>query len=445
MTSGECASQGASTDAWPSAGGACGATEAGRLPRPGGCEAEGGRFDVLIVGGGPAGSTCARALHAQGLAVAVLDKAVFPRDKVCAGWVTPAVMQTLAIDLREYVRPSADGGVRTLQPITAFRTGVIGATPVDTRYAEVVSYAIRRCEFDHYLLERSGARLLLGEPLRELRREAGEWVVNGRWRASLLVGAGGHFCPVARRFGATVGASESAVAAQEIEYRMDPREATQCAVQEDRPELYFCPDLKGYGWVVRKGDWLNVGLGRDDRQRLSSHVAAFREWLLREHRVPAGLPSRLHGHAYLLYPQAPRRLAAEGVLLIGDAAGLAYPQSGEGIRPAVESGVLAASALAAALAQADPAAREAALATYPVAMAARFGPRQAGVEPIAPRGTALDAAAATGPDWRDRLRARLAHALLARRWFARHVVVDRWFLHRQQAALPAIAPRGRPQ
>ena len=49
------------------------------------------RCDVLVVGGGPAGSSCARALHDAGLDVIVLDRAVFPRDKVCAGWITPQV------------------------------------------------------------------------------------------------------------------------------------------------------------------------------------------------------------------------------------------------------------------------------------------------------------------------------------------------------------------
>lgn len=396
-----------------------------------------GDFDVLVVGGGPAGSTCARVLTTAGLAVAVLDKAVFPRDKVCAGWVTPPVLHTLGIDPRGYAGPDAQGRTRTLQPVTAFRTGLIGARPVDTEYGQVVSYAIRRCEFDHFLLERSGARLLLGEPLRDLIREEGRWVVNGRWRARVLVGAGGHFCPVARRFGAAVGASEPAVAAQEVEVRMDARQAAECSVAEERPELYFCPDLKGYGWVVRKGDWLNVGLGREDRQRLSSHVAEFCDWLRRERRVPADLPTRFHGHAYLLYPQAPRRLAAEGVLLIGDAAGLAYAQSGEGIRPAVESAVLAGQAIARALAESDPDAHAAALAAYPAAMAARFGAR---CPPATGAGAVTeDAAPARG------LRQRAARWLLANRWFARHVVIDRWFLHRQQAALPAIPPGERAQ
>src|SRR5260221_13358627 len=148
--------------------------------------------DCLVVGGGPAGSSCARALVLAGLDVVVLDKANFPRDKICAGWITPAVVDELELDLADYRCE------RTLQPITGFRTGVIGGRPVCTQYDRPVSYGIRRCEFDHYLLARAGARLRLGAPLRSLRREQDQWIVNDGIQAPVVVGAGGHFCPVAR-------------------------------------------------------------------------------------------------------------------------------------------------------------------------------------------------------------------------------------------------------
>ena len=75
--------------------------------------------DVLIVGGGPAGSACAWALRHAGLDVLILDAATFPRDKVCAGWITPQVVTELRIDVEEYRRG------RTFQPIMGFRTGII--------------------------------------------------------------------------------------------------------------------------------------------------------------------------------------------------------------------------------------------------------------------------------------------------------------------------------
>ena len=58
--------------------------------------------DVLIVGGGPAGSTCARTLQRAGLDVLIMDKSVFPRDKVCAGWITPQVVQELDFDVEDW-------------------------------------------------------------------------------------------------------------------------------------------------------------------------------------------------------------------------------------------------------------------------------------------------------------------------------------------------------
>jgi flavin-dependent dehydrogenase len=75
------------------------------------------RYDALIVGGGPSGSTCARILHNAGWNVLVIDLARFPRDKVCAGWVTPGVFDLLDLPPAEY---RATG--LTMQAITGFKT-----------------------------------------------------------------------------------------------------------------------------------------------------------------------------------------------------------------------------------------------------------------------------------------------------------------------------------
>jgi flavin-dependent dehydrogenase len=310
-----------------------------------------------------------------------------------------------------------------LQPVHAFRIGLLGGTEVDTpREAAPVSYGIRRCEFDHYLLERSGARKRLGEPLDTLVRTPEGWLVNGRIRARLLVGAGGHFCPVAARLGPRAAGPQRAVVAQEVEFEMSASQRRGCRVAPDVPQLFFCDDLAGYGWVFRKGDWLNVGLGREDPRGLARHVGAFVSRMVDEGRIPASTPREVRGHAYLLYGHAPRRMVDDGVLLVGDAAGLAYPESGEGIRPAVESSLLAASVIARA--SGDYGAP--ALRRYDGLVRRRFGPRR-------PSAQAEGGAAA-------RLRRFAGRALLGSPWFARRVVLDRWFLHREQSALGS-APR----
>ena len=122
-------------------------------------------YDVLIIGGGPAGSTLAYKLADSGLKVAILDKQKFPRNKVCAGWVTPAVMQVLNIDVSDYARG------RILQKISGFRVSLLGSKQQAFLYpGEVVSYGIRRIEFDDYLLQRCGAELICGETFEKMEK-----------------------------------------------------------------------------------------------------------------------------------------------------------------------------------------------------------------------------------------------------------------------------------
>ena len=151
--------------------------------------------DALVIGGGPAGSTAAWQLRRAGYDVVVWDKQEFPRDKVCAGWITPAVVRSLELNTEAYRRDNV------FQPITGFRTSRLGDAEAETEYGEEVSFGIRRREFDDYLLRRSGARLRLGEAIKTIAHQGGRWVVNDAVSAPLLIGAGGHFCPVARHLG----------------------------------------------------------------------------------------------------------------------------------------------------------------------------------------------------------------------------------------------------
>jgi flavin-dependent dehydrogenase len=363
--------------------------------------------EVLIVGGGPAGATCARLLARAGMDVAVVDKANFPRDKTCAGWITPAVVQETEMDLEDYASS------RVLAPVLSFRTGLIGGRVVSTRYDQPVSYGIRRCEFDDYLLRRSGARLSLGEPVKSIERSKGEWIVNGRRRARLLVGAGGHFCPAARTLSKGAAGEPRTVFAQEIEFRTTPEQQAACNIDATTAELYFCGDLLGYGWCFRKGDYLNVGLGREDRESLTSRVQEFRAFLCARGAIPPNAPTRFHGHAYLLYEHSTRPPVGEGWMLIGDSAGLAYGRSGEGIRPAVESGILAAQTILEA--QGDYSAGR--LAAYEAKLRGRFGARRG------EGGEGLLGRIPVGvQEW-------IARFLMTTNWFTRRVLLERWFLH----------------
>ncbi len=381
-------------------------------------------YDAVVIGGGPAGSTCARELHRAGLHVTVLDRAHFPRDKVCAGWITPAVITLLDLDVDDYRRG------RVFQPITAFRTALLTGSARDTavrpdletRYPTPVSFGIRRYEFDDYLLRRCGADLRCGEAVSSLRRRDDGWLINGTIATPVLVGAGGHFCPaarwLARESASRTGRGEErrpVVAAIEMEV---PLTEEQLAQTPEPPVLRFYDDLSGYGWSFRKGTFLNVGLGRRDARELPRQARCLLDTLVSEQLVPEGLTAPLRGHAYLLANSSPRGPIGDGLLLAGDAAGLADAHSGEGIRPAIESGLLAAATILATNVPYD----RTQLEPYRQTLRHRFGTGTTGTG-LRPR---------VLPRWLVRS---LANGVMRSPWLTRHLVLDRWFLGRHRPAL----------
>lgn len=367
------------------------------------------KCDVLIIGGGPAGSTCAWKLNAQGFSVIVMDKAPFPRDKVCAGWITPAVIEALQLDVDDYCKS------RVFQEIKGFRTGPLEGECVLNKYRNAVSYGIRRVEFDHYLLKRSGAFLELGKPVNRLELVGDHWIVNERISASMLIGAGGHFCPVARHLGVKVGQNERSVLAQEIELELDRQQLKDCPIEADTPELYFYPDRSGYGWIFRKHNFINIGLGREDCGKIGASVDAFTKTMQQRGKIPSDLSAKYRGHSYVLYDHAERPLIGDRALLIGDAAGLAYSDSGEGIRPAVESALIAADVIYKAAGRYE----KSRLQPYADGIRRRFGRklnRRFGLMP-------------------ESLKRTLAGTVLSNRVLSRHLLINRMFLHRYQAPL----------
>jgi geranylgeranyl reductase family protein len=354
------------------------------------------RCDALIVGGGPAGSTCAWALGRAGWNVVVVDRARFPRDKVCAGWLTPEVFDLLELRPEEYGATEL-----TLQEIRSFWTGIIGGHLIETQYPRPVSYAIRRCEFDDFLLRRANVRVLEGTSVTSLGRRENVWIINDAIEAPVIVAAGGHFCPVARHLRGG-GDTARPIVAKELEFRLSEREATRAC---EAPELFFCRDLEGYGWSVKKGQYLNVGFGRRHTPDFPSHVTDFIE-SLRKRGALTGTSSQWKGHAYLASGTGSRPLTGPGMVVVGDAAGLAYPESGEGIRPAIETGRLAAATLIAAGGRND---------------LDSLQPYEDDVRRLYPPATTLPFAG-------SRAGKTIGRMLLQSSVFTRHVLLDRWFL-----------------
>ncbi len=289
--------------------------------------------DAIVVGGGPAGSTCAWKLRQAGLDVIVLDRAAFPRLKLCAGWVTPKVLSDLELAPGDYPHS-----------LLTFETLRLHWGPISIRHASR-QHSIRRYQFDHFLLQRSGAEVHT-HAVREICFEGGDYLIDGRYRAKYLVGAGGTACPVYRNLFREQNPRDNGLQAAtlEQEFEYDWQEA-------DCHLWFFADGLPGYAWYVPKADGhLNVGLGGMASQlnrggkKLRDHWARFTRRLEKKGLVRFA-DSQPKGYSYYLRGRV-EHVRIGNAFLAGDAAGLATRDMCEGIGPAVASGLLAARAIA---------------------------------------------------------------------------------------------------
>ncbi len=291
------------------------------------------RFDVLVAGAGPAGSAAALQLARGGARVLLADRASFPRDKPCGGGLTGRALRYAPCDVEPVVEHVVDRFVIR----SGYGQHVAGRSPTP-----LIRMTQRR-RLDAFLVEQAataGASFRDGSIVADLQVAedgASARVGGSRVRASFVVGADGANGVVARANGLGAGirhgvALEGNVSWDDLASHDYDRTAWV--------ELGVVPG--GYGWVFPKGDHANLGVGGwlAEGRRLRDHLAL----LAREHGIAPSALSDVRGHR--LPMREPGALAARGrTLLVGDAAGLVDPLSGDGIYEAFVSARLAAEAI----------------------------------------------------------------------------------------------------
>lgn len=288
--------------------------------------------EAIIIGGGPAGSTCAWKLKQGGMETIILDKERFPRPKLCAGWITPKVVRDLKLDLDAYPH--------SLISFDRLHFHLYGLK-VKSRTQQ---HSIRRYEFDDWLLNRANVPLY-HHTVRYIRRENKNYIIDDAYRCTYLVGAGGTYCPVYRTFFMDINprAEELRIITMEEEFEYETQD-------HDCYLWFFDKKLPGYSWYVPKGNgYLNVGIGGKFAVLKSKGETIREHWghltrklaklaLVNEHAFQP------RGYNYYFRHNV-QNGQLDNAFIIGDAAGLATRDIGEGIGPAVESGILAADAI----------------------------------------------------------------------------------------------------
>jgi len=361
--------------------------------------------DVIIVGAGPAGSSAAYHLATAGLDVLVLEKASFPREKVCGDGLTPRAVK--ALTTMGITVDKKDGWLRN----KGLRI-IGGGGRIELDWPDLSAFpgfgAVRtRTDFDQILArhaQKAGARLLenvtvTGATVDErtarvtgvTAREAAGQAAEGAGRASarqdgaerafgarLVIAADGN----SSRLSVSLGRHkrpDRPIGVAVRTYYTSPRH------EDDYLEAWLDlwdgkQLLPGYGWIFGMGDGTsNVGVGLLNTSEAFGHIdyrALLKRWL-------AAMPpewafteeNRTEPVRGAALPMAFNRTPhySSGLLLVGDAAGMVNPFNGEGIAYAMESGEIAARSIVQALARPTAASRERVLQGYPVALKENYG------------------------------------------------------------------------
>ncbi len=281
-------------------------------------------FDAVVVGAGPAGSTAAYRLAAAGASVLLVDKARFPRDKPCGGGVTTRAARLLPFS----IDPVVEDVVDRFELRLGYRSSFERASE------QPLCLMTQRRRLDEFLAlkaEEVGAEFRDGV---SVAFDDGNVVAGGeRVAAGVVIGADGVNGLTARTFG--LSRDHGHGVALEGNAPLDTRYRGRLVL-----ELGVVPG--GYAWVFPKGDHVNVGVGgwASEGPRLRDHLRG----LCTAHAVDFDTLAGLRGYR-LPYRRAASRFAQDNVLLVGDAAGLIDPLSGDGMYEAFVSGKLAAQAV----------------------------------------------------------------------------------------------------
>jgi geranylgeranyl reductase family protein len=266
--------------------------------------------------------------------VLLVDKAHFPRDKPCGGGLTYRALRLLPFSVAPVVEEEVD----------VFELGLGYRRRFVRRTAEPLVVMTQRRRLDAFLVEQAqeaGAQFRDGVTV-----QLSPLAVDGEpVEATTVIGADGVNGSTARELG--FGGHQHEVALEgNVLYGPVPRER-----YARRAVIEFGIVRGGYGWVFPKGDHVNIGVGGwlDEGPRLRTHLAR----LCREHRIPPDALTDVRG--YRLPLRRPGSPAARGrTALVGDAAGLVDPVSGDGIYEALLSAKLAAEAALGIAAGSEP-------------------------------------------------------------------------------------------
>jgi geranylgeranyl reductase family protein len=307
-------------------------------------------YDIAICGAGPAGSTCALALKNSGLNVVLIDKAIFPRDKICGDAVSSVAKRVL-----RQINPQYETELLQFEPKACIKKAKLYSPKFESLEIEFskIGYCIKRVDFDNWLFnlatrENKALTLLMGNAIKDIEQQEYFNIKfdNGKQiSARFLIACDGAHSIAAKKI-ANIKVDRKHYSGAVRQYYQNVAGLTADAL-----EVYFLKDyLPGYFWIFPlPNNQANVGFGM-----LSDTIAKNKIDLKKSlnriiHQIPEVARRFKNAHPMedikgfgLPLGSKKYNISGNGYMLCGDAAALIDPFSGEGIETAMESGKFAA-------------------------------------------------------------------------------------------------------
>jgi len=301
-------------------------------------------YDLAVIGGGPAGAICARDAAEAGLDVVLLEKAHHPREKPCGGALGPRAIRSIDFDISNVIE-------RTFHAALVYTPSM---RKVILTSEELIGYLVTRSKLDLFLLqkaEEAGAEVVQGTQvvgIEQTRTGIRALSVGDSYKSHLLVGADGVNGIIARELGirskwapdqvALCISAEVPVSQSDLKSAMITHESNGSPVIE----MYFNLLSWGYGWCFPKKNGFSIGIGcrMDKQENLQQSWERLIELIEVEKEIEIDTSNKVSYRVPL--GGKLNRYIARRSMLVGDAAGLVSPLTGEGISYAIQSGKLAA-------------------------------------------------------------------------------------------------------
>lgn len=306
------------------------------------------KYEVIVVGAGPAGSTAAKFLSEKGLNVLLIDKSNFPRDKPCAGGLPYRVLNRFPYVKDKDLIESYSYGSFAYSPSLKYKAGVQDNKPI-------VAMVIRK-KFDMKLAQlaaNSGADFIDGKTVENIKitKDKAKIILDDKEEidSEIIVGADGVWSTVAKKSGLTPIKRRVGMCVFQ-EYNVDEKTIDKLIGKEKMCHIHLkFQDISGYGWVFPKKQHLNIGIidtftDIDLSKKKTNLLNIYKDYfktLKKTKIIPENLKiGQCKGGALPVVPL--EKTYTDRIVVVGDAAGFINPISGEGIYYAISSGEIAA-------------------------------------------------------------------------------------------------------